>query len=209
MRGATSTLMTAVGLIALVVVAVTGLASLLARSDSGAQPLEGLVAVSRVVDVSTADVEVERWFPAEEGRGAVPVEVDVIEIPLDTAHIVDVYATLDPVVAPFEVARLVTETPPLGDLLESERLVIVVWPRPTTTAERSVAYRASLIALDGSGEVAAADWEGEERDLIARLLEWGRAEGLSPAETLAATVRALVGRGEAYEDEILAIVEDR
>ena len=72
---------------------------------------------------------------------------------------------------------------------QATTLVAIIRPLITPTVG-GVVFDAWLVALDGSGQVVASEWEGEEHDRLVRLLAWGD----DPVEILGAAVEALAAR---------------
>ena len=206
MRSGLHTLVNIVLGISAVVVVVVGLALFLGRDDAALG--DGLVFVTRVVQVDVDEVTVVGNDAFVAGGPLAERNLDVLAIPLSTAEVASVYQE-----GPLEGDSLLVVRDPvrfggLAPFLSGRTLVIAVEPLLDATQDLLVQFQARLVVLDQRGEVIGSDWEGESSEQLGRLLAWGRSQGFGPGLTLSMAAREMVApTGSNSEREILDIID--
>ncbi len=206
MRSGLHTLVNIVLAISAVVVVVVGLELFVGRDDAALG--DGLVFVTRVVQVDVEEVTVVGNDAFVAGGPLAERNLDVLAIPLSAAEVAAVYQE-----GPLEGDSLLVVRDPvrfggLAPFLSGRTLVIAVEPLLDATQDLLVEFQARLVVLDQRGEVIGSDWEGESSDQLGRLLAWGRSRGFGPGLTLSMAARAMVApTGSESEREILDIID--
>ena len=206
MRSGLHTLVNIVLGISAVVVVVVGLVLFVGSDDAALG--DGLVFVTRVVQVDVDEVTVVGSDAFVAGGPLAERNLDVLSIPLSAAEVAEVYRD-----GPLEGDSLLVVRDPvrfggLAPFQSGHTLVIAVEPLLDATQDLLVEFHARLVVLDERGEVIDSDWEGESSDQLRRLLAWGRSGGFGPGMTLSMAARAMVApTGSDSEREILDIID--
>jgi hypothetical protein len=116
--------------------------------------------------------------------------IDVFEVEAALAARFDVFEAPRGEVIRF-VRNPVSRGALAGVLEGSDSVVAILIPLLDPTRDFGVDFDAFFISLDASGSVIASDYTETTNARLDALFDFGRAEGLAPAEVLALTARAI------------------
>ena len=130
--------------------------------------------------------------------------LDVFEVNAAAAGRFEVFEA--PRADPIEFVRNPVSLGALVNVLDSaETVVVILIPLIDPTRDFRIAFDARFISLDGA--VVASDFSDETMERLDDLFEFGRAEGLDPAEILAIAAQGVnADPPAAFEEEAVAIL---
>jgi hypothetical protein len=110
--------------------------------------------------------------------------LDVFEVGASAAQRFEVFDA--PRADPIEFVRNPVSLGALASVLDpADTVVVILIPLIDPTRDFGIGFDAFFVSLDGAGSVVAADYPEDARNRLDELFEFGRGEGLQPAEILA------------------------
>jgi hypothetical protein len=189
------------------VTAMLAVVGLLAACGGLSDSLEGdLGAASEVIQVPAEAVEPvarDRYGFTSPNSEAT---LDVFAVDASSAQRFDVFEA--PRADPIDFVRNPVSLGALANVLDpAETVVVILIPLIDPTQDLGVGFDGFFIALDGAGTVVAADYPEETVERLDQLFEFGRSEGLQPAEILAIAAQGVNAEAPtARESEAVAIL---
>lgn len=187
--------------------AAVALVGMLSACGGPSDTLEGdLAAASEIIQVPAAALEPvarDRYGFTNPDSEAT---LDVFSVDAAAAGRFEVFEA--PRADPIEFVRDPGSLGALVNVLGSaETAVVILIPLIDPTRDFLIAFDARFVSLDGSGSVSASDFSDETMERLDDLFEFGRAEGLEPAEILAIAAQGVNAEFRtAREDEAVAIL---
>lgn len=167
------------------------LIGLLSACGGSSDSLEGdLAAASEIIQIPAAAAEPvarDRYGFTNPNSEAT---IDVFAVDASVAERFEVFEA--PRADPIEFVRNPVSLGALANVLDpAETIVVILIPLIDQTRDFGVDFDAFFVSLDASGSVVASDYSADSMDRLDGLFDFGRTEGLEPAEILAITARGL------------------
>jgi len=164
---------------------------LLSACGGSSDSLEGdLAAASEIIQIPAAAAEPvarDRYGFTNPNSEAT---IDVFAVDASVAERFEVFEA--PRADPIEFVRNPVSLGALANVLDpAETIVVILIPLIDQTRDFVVDFDAFFVSLDASGSVVASDYSADSMDRLDELFDFGRTEGLEPAEILAITARGL------------------